>query len=345
MRLGRSGAPVAALALGAGLALLAPLSVRAVKILDGYEAWSSSQIANGSRYAWSSLVPEWLKDPMQKTLEVNWADPDRGNWNGIRFIYAANGKGTVDYSNLSACNKIRPVWIACARGAGSSTWRITIRQDVKTPWCQKKDLTKNCWDVYRIGVHEVAHAGGYLYDNLDAQEADSIMGDPHTGMNQRDFVQRCDEAQFQLWYGLKDLDRPYASCFEGLADAGPGGGLKTRVTLSSSLPGLCAGGSVVLSGRLVVQNLGYGALRGNELAGRELLIYRVTPERNFVLGRATATDAANGPNWSLKVTYATRLTTTFRILAEFAPFGSLGRGLEPARSDPVSVTWYRDVDC
>src|SRR5262245_9145427 len=330
-----------ALALVTAISLSVPLRTSAEEPSPGFKAWTAERIANGtSRFFWTALVPEWLKDPMRKVLLNDWADKKNGNWHGIRFEEKTGAKGAVDFSTLSYCSQVRVGWIACARGAGSNHWKVTIRKDVSRPWCQHTTHTP-CWDVLRIGIHEASHVGGFLNDNLAAKESYSIMGDPPKGMGARDYVQRCDASRFQLWYGVFSLSGPYADCFESNDHAGPTGRLRTDLTIAATTTGACSGTPVTMSGRLRVQDWGsYGPLGNNPLAGRTIQVLR----NGNAYREVTTTAATSGPNWSVDVGYWTNLTASFKYEVKYTP--PTGEGLEAAiAAAPVTVTWYRDFDC
>lgn len=250
----------------------------------GFQRWTRSQInAGDSLYKWAPTVPGWLEAPMSVVLGGYWPSPSTNNSDSIRFAHDQDGGAAVRFTNTSVCDSVEPGWLGCTTTSDHPNWIIWVRQ---TPsggtkmWCEDpgNDDEDDCWSVYRIGIHEAAHAGGFLNDLPSSQwmsEENSIIRFPPVGPDARHTIGRCDEARFQLWYDVERLEGPYADCFHELAGVNSNGKLKTELTASPDETAVCSGQSVTLSGRLHLQNeSSYGELAKNNLAQRPLEIYR-----------------------------------------------------------------------
>lgn len=283
---------------------------------------------------------------MEFTLESHWADPDTNNSDGIRFLYEASSSGTVRFqdTSITECDDAVPNWLGCASGAGTTSWNIWIRADTANyHWCQVNSSTP-CWDVQRIGIHEVAHVGGFLADLTSGSETNTIMYNPPTNSATHQ-IKRCDEAKLQLLYDVASLAGPIADCFDHVTGHGVTG-LDTTLTASYVDDLACFGQSLSATGRLgIPSNSSYGVLSSNALAQRVVAFDRRpfgSSTWSVAVSTTTTTSAASGSNWSKAFVVSGTGNVLYEYRAHYAK--QTGQGIDEAYSPTFVFAWTDDPD-
>lgn len=344
MKKSRRRLPLRAWTLAMLIGAAVPIAGSAHQPSPGYQSWSSNEIDNITvKYRWGPSVPPWLKPEMDAAFTADWAAPSHNNSDTIRFAYLAGGAGTVHFAPTSFCSNVRPGWLGCATGWGSTSFVLSIRSNPNYPWCQLNN-SGTCWDVRRIAIHEVAHVGGSLDDNPSAVETNSIMGDPPTG-NETNFIKRCDEAKLQLIYGVGDPAAHYPDCYDHITGHGDIG-LGSLTTTSTSSSFACFAAGIVISGRLSIEsNANFLALSNQALAARTIFFDRrllgVTTWTTDV-NSTTSTANASGTNWSKSFAVNGTGTVTYQYRAHYKR--ESGQGVDEAFGPVVTLSWTDDPD-
>ncbi len=222
-----------------------------------------------------------------------------------QLSYSSSGEGTIYYVN-GGCGG--PA-LACAdKNVNHDTWEIRfiehgrVFDDFTVRWCDNVN-NGTCWDVERVALHEVGHVAGLGHNPVD-NTAMTIMYQVVHSKNgdgwQIHVYKSCDQARLQLLYDLTSTSITYASCLDGLPNAGANG-LKTTAIFATTATILCLGESATLSGNLSVQDLsGYGMLGSNDLGSRTVVIERAPHgQSNFNTYTTVTTNSAG--NWSRTV--------------------------------------------
>jgi hypothetical protein len=325
-------------------ALAAPSLASAHTPTTGFAGWSPSEVASGSQYRWSSSVPSWLQAPMTDVLETQWASPSTNNSKHISFSYSSSGAGTVyfaDSTGVSDCDNVIG-WLGCAYGGGTPSWKIWIKANPGSPWCQLR-LQDGCWDVERIAIHEVGHVGGYLA-HYSTSQANSVMTPapvqrPTSGWNIH-HLQPCDEAGMQLFYDVASYAGPYGDCFDHIAGAGATGLISLITNAAAAETATCYGSALSASGRLAIKvdSANYGKLSGNTLASRTVYFDRRlagTTTWTVDYGSVVST-TAGADNWAKSFTASgSSGSTTYEFRAHYKGDG----GVDGDYSPTISLTW------
>jgi hypothetical protein len=325
-------------------ALTGPAIASAHTPTTGNAGWSAAEIAAGSQYHWSSSVPSWLQAPMTDVLETQWASATTNNSKHVFFSYSATGPATVyfaDSTGVADCDNVIG-WLGCAYGGGTPSWKIWIKADPGSPWCQLK-LQDGCWDVERIAIHEVGHAGGYLA-HYSTTQANSVMTPapvqrPTYGWNIH-HLQPCDEAGMQVLYDIASLSGPYGDCFDHIPGAGSSGLISVVTSGATDQTSTCYGSALSLSGRLAIKvdATNYGKLSGNTLASRTVYFdRRLAGATTWTIDYGSVTTSTgSSTNWAKSFTASgSSGVTTYEFRAHYKGEG----GVDGDYSPTVSLSW------
>jgi hypothetical protein len=339
----------------AGALTLAALAVGASPALGhqpsiGSKQWTDAELAGGvSTFKWNADVPGWLKPVVEFHLEDSWDNLAKNNSDGIAFLYSSAGQGAVKFRDSSGTCP-GTAWLGCANSNTGRDWDIWFKETVSingSPalWCQDPDNTSSqCWNVGRIGVHEVLHIAGSLADVEPAQwmsESNSVMRNPPVGPGTSDHVGYCDHARLQMWYDVATLYGGYPDCYHELADTNTDGSLKVELSAAPSVTTACSGSSVTVGGRLNIDNYdSYERIGGNNLAQRTVKLIRSGTTH-------VGTDVSNGTanpddNWSLSTTFTTSVNVTLNYHASHT---STAPAIGSKTSPSFTITWIKPSLC
>jgi hypothetical protein len=126
----------------------------------------------------------------------------------------------------------------------------------------------------------------------------------HAGWNVTTLLE-CDQAAFQMKYGLQAITGAYGDCLDHLSGAVVGQGLELVQTHTN--PGAaCAGVPISVSGRVATEtNSAYGLLSNVAIASRVVKIDRKlhnSPTWTVNWSSVTTTSASTGNNWTRSFT-------------------------------------------
>jgi hypothetical protein len=264
------------------------------------------------KFEWDGGPPQYVKTAYLDALQSNYPDSETNNSRSPSFDgpYAdASAHMHWKAADDSPCNPDpNPQWLQCAKNWGTKSLHIYVR-DLESPdgdygnwhwWDTHGECrTDNCWYLRRALIHEIGHAAISLgHDESDWRQTIMASNTPECTANngKHEWFRRCDMARAQLVFDLDVFSGPYADCLDGLADSGADG-LKTQLTVTSSIAYLCPGEAATFAGRLQVTNYdSYQRLGGNPLAGRRIWFDKnSTPNYTSTIATA-ATGGAN--NWS-----------------------------------------------
>ena len=155
----------------------------------------------------------------------------------------------------------------------------------------------------------------------------------------------------QIEYDVDLFAGPYADCFDHVQNHGTFG-LKTALTVGSTLYQGCVGGSVTVGGRLDIFDGEYGRERGSppngsfHLDGNPLASRVLTFTKSGAgAGTATAT-TASGNNWSKTFPYTSLGTFQFTVVFDRdANTILMRRGLDSAPLRTFTISWQVNNPC
>jgi hypothetical protein len=326
-----------------------PLPAAAHEPID----WSRKYSADNKELTWKygGTYPTWVTTDAGDTLGVDWSDPDTNNSRVASFTYSSSGSGRVYYSSsmTSPCSGAI-VWLACAKGGGTTGWEIHIRNLDKAPystwaWYDKTNSCASgdiCFRLQRSLIHEPIHLTFGTDHSTQDQAYTVFTANQPSYSNQGGStteLRKCDQAAAQLAYDLRDMAGPYADCFDHLANASEDG-LRTDLTLSSSSISVCQGTPATVSGRLQVHDYAsYAELGSNPLEGRTV---------RFDLGSTTnvasviaARVPAPADNWAKSFSSASYGSRTYTAHFDGSPDSSL----EAAPERTFTITWVPSSLC
>jgi predicted secreted protein len=263
-------------------------------------------------YRFGGTYPAWVNTAIRTALETDYPNRTYNNSRMPTFAYSSAGSGAVVFSgaSVSPCGTGNPDWLQCAKGGGTDTWRIYIRNFRAAPhgswwWYSETGSCpagKTCWDARRALIHEILHIT--MSADHDSQgESNTVMASvtpwyAHTGWNTH-HIQRCDEAAAQLLYDLASTAGVYADCYDHIPGAVEGK-LDSAVTVQYTSYSACVGVPFNIYGRAAVMNTtNYKRLANNPLTNRVVRFDR-KPHSGTTwtlnVGSTTASNAA-GYNW------------------------------------------------
>ena len=346
---GRSRSLVVAMAAATILALGGPLTATAHEPID----WVRRYAADNKELTWKfgGSYPAWVTADVSDTLGVDWSDPDTNNSRVARFTSSSSGVGRVFYSAsmTSPCSG-SAVWLACAKGGGTTSWEIHVRNLDKAPFAEWAwyDKTNSCaagdvcFRLQRSLIHEPIHLTFGVGHSTQEQANTVFTANQPSYTNQGGStteLRKCDQAAAQLAYDLHDMAGPYGDCFDHLANAEPTG-LRTDLDVTTTSISVCQGSPATVSGRLQVHDhASYAELGANPLEGRTITFdLGGTPN---VASTTAADTAAPADNWSRSFTNASYGSRTYT--AHFhSPVGS-ALDSPPART--FTITWIPSSLC
>lgn len=272
-------------------------------------------------YKHGANTPAWMTTAISAALVSGWVA--NNNSRNPRFSYSASGNGTVSYSLMLNCAGITN-WVGCFERLPGTTWNIWVRKsnvDGGPAWhklCEVQDVT-GCRMAKRILLHEATHVT--LTNLHDGQGCTlTVMGNSPTGCTKPEAgynvttLLECDQAAFQIKYGLQAITGSYGACLDHLAGAVVGEGLELVETHSSSTTSACAGVPISVSGRLATEtNAAYGYLTNVNVASRVVFIDRKlhsSPSWGANWSSVTTSSATTGNNWSRSFTESP-ITSTY----------------------------------
>lgn len=331
------------------LSLGQPLLAAAHEPID----WARKYSADNKELFWKfgGVYPSWLTADVSDTLGVDWSDADTNNSRVASFTLSTSGAGRVFYSSsmTSPCSG-STVWLACAKGGGTTGWEIHVRNLDKAPYstwawydktndCASGDI---CFRLQRSLIHEPIHLTfGTIHSTQEQVYTVFTANQPSYGNpgGSTTRLRKCDQAAAQLAYDLHDMAGRYGDCFDHLPNATPTG-LRTDLTVSNSSISVCQGTVVTVSGRLQVHDYSsYEELGANPLEARTV---KFDMDGVPNVASTTATDAAApADNWSRSfsnVSYGSRTYT-----AHFDRQAESGLASSPART--FSITWLPNFLC
>lgn len=278
-------------------------------------------------YKHGAGMPPWMSTAASAALVTGWVA--NNNSKNPRFSYNASGNGTVSYSLMAACFGDTG-WIGCFERLAGTTWSIWVRKafvDGGPTWsklCERVD-ENGCRMAKRILLHEATHVT--LTSLHDSQSGTlTVMGGcpngctkPEAGYNVTNLLE-CDQAAFQVKYGIQAITGPYGSCLDHLSGAIAGQGLELVETHSGG-SSACAGNPISVSGRLATEtNSAYGFLSNIAIASRVVKIDRKlhsSPTWVANWSSVTTSSAATGNNWSRSFTENPGVDTSYDYRLHF----------------------------
>lgn len=345
----RSLAVVLSIGVGILVTGVHPLLVAAHEPIDWTRRYATDNKVLGWKFG--GTYPGWVTVDVDDTLNVDWSNPATNNSRLPSFDFSSSGAGRVYYSSsmTSPCSG-NTVWLACAKGGGTTSWEIHIRNLNGAPFstwawydeansCASGDV---CFRLQRSLIHEPIHLtfGG----SHSAQEQPNTVftaNQPsynNTG-GSTTLLRRCDQAAAQLAYDLRDMAGPYGNCFDHLTNA-TSAGLRTNLTLSSSSTTVCQGTAATVSGRLQVRDYAsYEELGANPLEGRTV---KFDLEGSPNVASATATDTvAPATNWSRSFSNASYGSRTYTAHFDGQPDSALASSPDQT----FTITWLPSRLC
>jgi hypothetical protein len=331
------------------IALAAAVTAVCAPAVAGHEPieWTRRYSTDNKVLSWkfAGSYPSWDTTDARDTLEVDWSNSTTNNSRVPSFAYSSSGAGRVFYSAsmTSPCSG-GTVWLACAKGGGTTGWEIHIRNLSSAPYgswdwydrtnsCSSGDV---CFRLQRSLIHEPIHLTfGVSHSTQSQSDTVFTAGQPSysNAGGSTTQLRRCDQAATQLAYDLEDMGGPYGDCFDDIAN-GTSTGLVTDLTLGSTSFSACQGTAVTVSGRLqVLEYSSYEELGGNPLEGRTV---RFDLDGNSNVTSTTAVGgAAPASNWSKTFTSATYGSRTYT--AHFDRSSGSGLASSPDRS--FTIAW------
>lgn len=297
-------------------------------------------------YKYGGSVPTWMQTAVASSLQTGWVA--NNNSRSPRFSFSASGAGTVWYSAMAECYGVTD-WIGCFQAGTGTTWNIWVRSNGAT-LCERpgEDLA-GCRTTKRIVLHEATHLTLTRMAPHDPQANGgtlTVMGcapgsciKPQPGYDATTWLE-CDQAAFQMKYGMQNFAGQFGNCLDHVAGAGPSG-LATVSTVSQATGQTCAGLSLSRSGWIGTQdNANYGLLRDIGLATRYVHIDRKLHSSSTWTNDysyAITTSAQSGYNWSHSFSENPAITTTYDYRIR-----QLGEaGISPAPNLVFSITFLK----
>lgn len=339
----RSVVLLLSMAIGAVVMAVHPLLVGAHEPIE----WSRKYTADNKVLLWKygGTYPNWLTLDAGDTLGSDWSNSVTNNSRVPSFASSASGAGRVYYTSsmTSPCSG-NTVWLACAKGGGTTGWEIHVRNLDGAPfnswaWYDKTDSCASgdvCFRLQRSLIHEPIHLT-FGTNHSVQEQANTVFtaNQPsygNTGGSTR-LLRRCDQAAAQLAYDLHDMAGPYGDCFDHLTN-GTSTGLKTDLTVSASSLTVCQGAVAMVSGRLQVHDYAsYEELGANPLEAR-MVRFDLDGTPNITSTIATDT-VAPAMNWSRSFGNASYGSRTYT--AHFDWQADSGLAASPNRT--FTITW------
>ena len=282
-------------------------------------------------YKHGASTPTWMTTAISSALVTGWVA--NNNSRNPRFSYSSSGSGTVSYSLMADCFG-DTAWIGCFQGGTS--WNIWVRKsnlDGGPSWnkyCELTDVT-GCRMAKRILLHEATHLT--LTNSHDTQSGTlTVMGTcpsgctkPEAGYNATTLLE-CDQAAFQMKYGLQAITGQYGNCLDHLSGAIAGQGLELVQTHTT--PGAaCHGVPISVSGRIATEtNSAYGLLTNVNIASRVIQIDRKLHNSStwgVNWSSVTTSSASTGNNWIRSFTENPGIDTYYDYRLHFLGEGGL----------------------
>ena len=309
--------------------------------------WTRRYSTDNKVLSWKfgGSYPSWVTVDARDTLEVDWSNLATNNSRVPSFEYSSSGAGRVYYSAsmTSPCSG-GTIWLACAKGGGTTGWEIHIRNLDSAPyaswaWYDKSNSCSSgdvCFRLQRSLIHEPIHLTfGVAHSTQGQSDTVFTAGQPSFANSGGSTTQlrRCDQAATQLAYDLYDMAGPYGDCFDDIPNA-VSTGLVTDLTLSATTFTACQGTAVSVSGRLQVHDYSsYEELGGNPLEGRAV---KFDLDEAANVASTTATDtSAPAANWSKSFSSASYGSRTYT--AHFDRQSASGLASSPDRT--FTITW------
>ena len=341
------------LLLSIGVAMLAtaahPLPSAAHEPID----WSRRYAADNKvlSWKWGGAYPNWVTQKAIDTLEDDWSNATTNNSRVPTFDFSPSGAGRVFYSSsmTSPCSG-NAVWLACAKGGGTTGWEIHIRNLDTAPfgtwaWYDKTNSCPSgdvCFRLQRSLIHEPIHLT-FGTNHSVQEQANTVFTANQPSYNNAGgsttMLRRCDQAAAQLAYDLRDMAGTYADCIDHLANASSAG-LRTDLTVTSSSFTVCQGAVAAVTGRLQVHDYAsYEELGANPLEGRTVSFdLGSTPS---VTSTIAADTAAPATNWSKSFSNSSFGSRTYT--ARFAGEPDAVLAASPDRT--FTITWLPATLC
>jgi len=323
-------------------------------LVAGHEPieWSRKYSTDNKVLSWKygGTYPSWVTADASDTLDLDWSNAATNNSRAPSFEFSASGIGRVYYSSsmTSPCSG-NTVWLACAKGGGTTGWEIHIRNLDTAPygtwaWYDKTNSCASgdvCFRLQRSLIHEPIHLTFGTNHSVQEQANTVFTANQPSYSNtggSTSLLRRCDQAAAQLAYDLHDMAGHYADCFDHVANAASG--LKTDLTVSSSSITVCQGATPTVSGRLQVHEYdSYEELGGNPLEARTVS-FDVGTTPNVTSTIATDT-VAPATNWSKSFGNASSGSRTYTAHFD-AAFDS---ALAPAPGRTFTIYWLPGKMC
>src|SRR5829696_7783588 len=111
--------------------------------------WTRRYSTDNKVLSWKygGTYPSWVTADASDTLDVDWSSSTTNNSRVPSFDYSSSGAGRVFYSGsmTSPCSG-GTVWLACAKGGGTTGWEIHIRNLDSAPYSSWAwyDKTNSC---------------------------------------------------------------------------------------------------------------------------------------------------------------------------------------------------------
>jgi hypothetical protein len=332
------------------ISLCAPLTAAGHEPID----WARKYSSDNKELSWKygGAYAAWLTADVADTLGVDWSDPVTNNSRVASFILSSSGAGRVFYSaSLTSPCSGAAVWLACAKGGGTTTWEIHIRNLDKAPfgswaWYDKTNscaLGDTCFRLQRSLIHEPIHLTfGTNHSTQEQVNTVFTANQPsysNTG-GSTTRLRKCDQIAAQLAYDLRDMAGRYGDCVDHLPNASSDGRLRTDLALSESSISVCQGTPATVSGRLQVHDYSsYAELGANPLEGRTVK-FDLGATANVTSVIATHTGAP-ADNWSKSFSNASYGSRTYT--AHFD--GQTDSPLEAAPERTFTITWIPSNLC
>ena len=341
------------LSLGLGLATVVSLAQPLLAAAHSPIDWARKYASDNKELFWryGGAYPGWVTVDVEDTLGIDWSDPRTNNSRVPSFTFSPSGAGRVYYSSsmTSPCSG-NTVWLACAKGGGTTGWEIHIRNLDGAPysswaWYDKTSACASgdvCFRLQRSLIHEPIHLTFGTAHSTQGQADTVFTANQPSYANSggsTTLLRRCDQAATQLAYDLRDMADPYGDCFDHIANATTTG-LKTDLTVATSSITVCQGSPATITGRLQVRDYSsYKELGGNPLEGR-VVRFDLDGIAN-VASTSAISSAAPATNWSKTFTSASYGSRSY--VAHFDR--ESGSGLASSPDAAFTITWLPNNLC
>lgn len=298
-------------------------------------------------YHFGGSYPSFVTTAYNTALPTSWLT--NNNSRAPRFSYSASGAGIVYYTTTTGvpqCDQL-PGWIGCANNGGLNNWHIWLRNGFT--YCETNGSLDGCFLAKKVILHEAMHVTLAVV-NHDTQSATlTLVGPcspstahcakPSTGWDSNSWKE-CDQAAFQMKYGLDLITGSYGGCLDHVSGAIVGQGLELVETHTTGSTSACAGVPISASGRLATEtNTSYGLLSNKNIASRVVKIDRKLHSSGTWVANwssVTTTAVASGNNWTRSFTENPSVDTLYDYRLHF--LGEAG-GLASDYSSVITLQW------